>query len=364
MSKILILANNYNTLRIFRRELICEIVRRGHEVAVSIPNTDEENIKLLESYGCNILITNMERRGRNPLKDIVLYLNYRKLLNKEIPDKVITYTIKPNIYGALACKSKHITYYANVTGLGSAFQSKSFINKVVSLLYKISLNKAKKIFFENTGDRDRLVGDNIVRLDQTIVMPGAGVNLDEFDFVEYPSYDQEIRFLFIGRIMKEKGVDELFYAIKKLGYEYPMASFGILGWYEDEYKEVVESLQAEGLIQYYGFQLDVRPYIEKAHCIVLPSYHEGMSNTLLEGAAMGRPLITSNIHGCKEAVLNEESGYLVNAKDGEDLYQKLKKFIKSPYKEKVKMGKSSRTHIEKSFDKKKVVNMTIQELEI
>lgn len=363
MSKILILANHYNTLRIFRRELIKKLAELGNEVIISIPPAEKQEIDTLESYGSRVIITDMERRGMNPVKDISLLNRYKKLLREVNPDKVITYTIKPNIYGSMACKALKIPHYCNVTGLGSAFMADGgLMRKLVSIMYKFSMNKAEKIFFENVGNRDTLVNENIVRAEQTAVMAGAGVNLDEFAFCEYPEDDGAVHFLNVGRIMREKGMDELFYAIRKIKKEYPNTTFDFIGWYEDNYKETVEKMQSENLIAFHGFQSDVTPFIKKAHCIVHPSYHEGMSNTLLESCSMGRPIITSNIHGCLEAVEDEKNGYLCNVKDGEDLYCKIKQFIELPYEKRKEMGHYARKFVEMNFDKNDVVDKTIKEI--
>ncbi len=363
MSRILILANHYNTLRIFRRELIKKLAEFGNEVIISVPPAEQAEIDRLISYGSKVIITDMERRGMNPLKDISLLKRYKKLLKEIAPDKVITYTIKPNIYGSIACKSCKIPHYCNVTGLGSAFMADGgMMRKLVSTMYKFSMNKAEKIFFENVGNRDTLVNEGIVRKEQTVVMAGAGVNLDEFPFCDYPEDDGEVHFLNVGRIMREKGMDEFFYAIRKLKAEHSNTTFDFIGWYEDNYKEIVEKMQTEGLIRFHGFQGDVTPFIKKAHCIVHPSYHEGMSNTLLEASSMGRPIITSNIHGCLEAVDDGKNGFLCNVKDGEDLYEKLKKFYELPYEQKKAMGKYARKFVSEHFDKKDVVNKTIREI--
>ncbi len=363
MSKILILANHYNTLRIFRRELIKKLAELGNEVIISMPPDEQKEIDTIESYGSKVILTDMERRGMNPVKDISLLKRYKKLIKEVNPDKVITYTIKPNIYGSLACKSLKIPHYCNVTGLGSTYMADGgLMRKLVSIMYKFSMNKAEKIFFENVGNRDTLVNEKIVRKEQTVVMAGAGVNVDEFAFCDYPQDDGMIHFLNVGRIMKEKGMDELFYAIKKIKSEYTNTTFDFIGWYEDNYKDTVEQLQNENLISFHGFQSDVTPFIKKAHCIVHPSYHEGMSNTLLESCSMGRPIITSNIHGCLEAVEEGKNGFLCNVKDGEDLYLKLKQFIKLSYEEKKKMGKYAREFVCKNFNKVDVVNKTIEEI--
>ena len=360
--KILVLANHYNTLRIFRRELLKALSDAGHEVVVSIPPCDEENKRILESYGTRVFFTSFDRRGTNPIGDLKLLQEYKKIIRQEKPDKVITYTIKCNIYGAMACKAANVPCYVNVTGLGSTFQQKGKMRMLVSAMYKFSLNKAKKIFFENVGNRNTLVNDGIVRLEQTVVMAGAGVNLSEFEATPYPEERDEVNFLFIGRIMKEKGVDEYFAAIRKLRQNHPNTTFDFIGWYEDDYEQQIHAMEKEGLIRFHGFQADVKPFIRNANCVVHPSWHEGMSNTLLESAAMCRPLITTDIHGCKEAVEEGVNGWLVPLRDEEALYQAMKQFAGLPYEKKAQIGIAGRDYMQKRFDKNDVVAATVKEI--
>ena len=162
--------------------------------------------------------------------------------------------------------------------------------------------------------------------------------------------------------MAEKGVDELFYAIKKLKTEYDNLQFDFIGWYEDNYEDTVKAFQENGLINFYGFQPDVKPFVERAHCVVLPSWHEGMSNTLLEGAAMCKPIITSNIHGCLEAVEDGKTGFLAEVKNKESLYEIMKKFIQLPYESRKQMGINGRQRMEKLFDKNIVVEKTLENI--
>ena len=362
MAEILVLANHYNTLRIFRRELLSRLCKEGHAVTVSIPECDEENRQILESYGCSVVFTPVDRRGMNPFADSLLLARYRKLVREIQPDKVITYTIKPNVYGSLAARQKGIPHYVNITGLGSPFQKGGLSRMLVSALYKASLGRADRVFFENRGNRNTLVRAGIVRPDQAVVMHGAGVNLREFAPAEYPGTEDGVRFLFIGRIMREKGVDELFEAIRRIRAEYPDTFLDCIGWYEDSYQETVEAMEKEGLLSFHGFVNDVRPFIEKAHCVIHPSWHEGMSNTLLEAAAMCRPLITSDIHGCKEAVREGVNGYLTRVRDAESIYQKMRAFLRLSFEEKEKMGREGRRRMVRYFDKDMVVEKTIREI--
>ncbi len=359
--KILILANHYNTLRIFRRELIKKLAEE-HEIVLSIPECDEENKSILESYGTRVIFTKMDRRGTNPIKDIALLREYKRLIKSERPDKVISYTIKCNVYGALACKKHNIDHYANVTGLGSTFQSHGPMRLFVSFLYKHSLKHSKRVFFENVGNRDTLVNDGIVLSEKTFVLNGAGVNLDEFHPSPYPASDEKLNFLFIGRIMREKGVDEYFNVIKRIKSEHPFTEFSFIGWYEDNYEATVRELESSGFLTFYGFQADVKPFIETTHCIVHPSWHEGMSNTLLESAAMCRPLIASNIHGCKEAVDDGINGFLTEVRDSESIYSAICRFIKLSDSERADMGLRGRELMQKRFDKNKIVETTLREI--
>ena len=319
-------------------------------------------VQNLKEMGCHFIETPVDRRGINPATDLKLMMRYFNILGKIKPDLVITYTIKPNIYGGIAARFKRIPYAVNITGLGTAFQNENMIKKLVVFLYKLSCKKAKTIFFENEGNKQVFIENNIIKESRSCTLPGAGIDLDEYKMTPYPEESRNIRFLFIGRVMKEKGVEELFKAAKNIKKIYPEVSFDIVGPMEDDYKERIQSLVRNGIIYYYGYQEDVKPFIKKCDCFVLPSYHEGMANTNLECAACGRPIITSNIHGCLEAVVQNESGYLVEKKNVISLYEAMKKFTLLSYEERLAMGIRSRKHMEMVFDKKNVVKETIREM--
>lgn len=353
--KILILANYDLGLYKFRRELIQALLDRGNQVYIALP--EGEWIAPLINIGCQFAKVAVDRRGMNPIKDIKLLLTYKRLLKKIQPDQVITYTIKPNIYGGLVCKWSNIAYFTNITGLGSAFQKKGLFKRLITRLYKAALKKAKYVFFENEENRKIFVQQRIINENRGILLNGAGINLTEYPWTPIEEVEDRIRFLFIGRVMKEKGVDELFEVARSIRGIYHNVEFDIVGPLEEDYQTVIDQLVRDRIINYYGYQEDVRPYIMKATCLILPSYHEGMANTLLEAAAMGRPLITSNIAGCREAV--NGNGYLVEVGDKQDLHKKVEWFIHLSYKERVQMGQQSRAYIEENFDKRKVVEKTL-----
>ena len=354
--KILILANMDVGLYKFRKELIQELMNQGNDIYISLPFG--ELISKLEALGCHFIDTDVDRRGINPKTDFKLLNHYKKIVKQIRPDLVVTYTIKPNIYGGIICRWMKIPYAINITGLGTAFQNNNLLKKMVVFLYRIALKKAKVVFFENIENMQTIIKHKIIKEHQACLLHGAGVNLEEYGFCEYPD-TEETRFLFIGRIMKEKGVDELFEVAERIRKENPNVFFDIIGPMEDDYKNIVETLLNKGVISYYGYQEDVKPFIQRCHCFVLPSYHEGMANTLLEAAAIGRPLITSDIHGCKEAVLVGQNGYLVEKANSEDLYRKMKQFIELSFDEKEKMGQEARKHMEDFFNKKSVIEKTM-----
>lgn len=355
--KILILANNDVGLYKFRKELIQELIRRGNKIVVSVP--DGELIQDIKNLGVKVILTDVDRRGINPLTDVKLLLRYFRMEATLKPDLVITYTIKPNVYGGVVSRILRIPYAENITGLGTTFQTENLIKKLVCFLYKISSRRAKVVFFENEENKQIFLEHHLIREEQACRLNGAGVNLYEYPYTEYPSEGEPIRFLFIGRVMKEKGVDELFEAARRIKKEYPEAVFDIVGPMEDEYESVVRKLEEEGIIRYYGYQKDVRPFIARCHCFVLPSWHEGMANALLEAGAMGRPLITSRIHGCMEAVVDGESGYLAEKGNEESLIQKFHNFFELERYEQENIGRKSREHIEQFFDKVEIINDTI-----
>lgn len=357
-SKILVVTNHSYMLYRFRKELIEKLLIE-YEVVLSMPFVGHEDD--FKAMGCRCIETNIDRRGMNPIKDLKLMHFYNQLIKKEKPEKVITYSIKPNVYMGMVCRLKSIPYFANVQGLGTAFQNKK-LAKMVTFMYKTSLKKAKKVFFENEANANEFLKRNIIKEDKIKILAGAGINLEHYTYSPYPK-DEVKHFLYLGRIMKEKGMDEFFYAVKKLKEEYKdQVVFDVVGFFEDEYKEQVEQLQQDKIIEFHGFQSNPVPFYEKAHCVVLPSYHEGMSNVLLEAASIGRVVITSNIPGCKETLIDGKTGLLCNVKDAQSLYEKMHDIMEQSNETLEQMGKDARNYMIEKFDKKKVVSDTYKEL--
>lgn len=358
--KVMILANDAVGLYQFRKELIGALLAQN-EVVISLPNGNF--IDELIASGCKFIDTPVDRRGINPVTDLKLFLSYRRILNAEEPDLVITYTIKPNVYGGLASRISGIPYAVNITGLGTAFQSNGLLRKVVAQMYKLGCGKAKVVFFENAENCQTFLDAHIIREEQACRLNGAGVNLEYYKVAEYPAGD-ETKFLFIGRVMKEKGIDELFAATRELAAEGRACSLDVVGMYEEDYKEAIAQGESEGWLHYHGYQKDVRPFIANCHCFVLPSWHEGMANTNLECAASGRPVITSNIHGCLEAVEDGVTGFLCEKQNVDSLFETMKRFCGLTKEQRKTMGLAGRKRMEAVFDKRKVVEETIRRLPI
>lgn len=352
--KILVVSNHSYMLWQFRRELIRRLMEDA-EVVISTPFVGHEQD--FAAMGCRMLETDVDRRGINPVTDFRLYHTYVKILKTERPDMVITYSIKPNIYAGFACRMRKIPYCVNVQGLGTAFQKKG-LAQIVTVMYRTALKKAKTVFFENAENAKLFREKKITPAWQQTILPGAGVNLESYSYQEYPNNDK-VRFLYLGRIMKEKGMDELFWAVQELRKECAgQFVLDLVGFFEDEYKEQVEKLTQDGIAVFHGFQEDPRPYYGKADCVVLPSYHEGMSNVLLEAAATGRPLITSDIPGCREAVKQGISGLLCPVEDRNALLHAMEDFLKLSKEEREAMGRAGRKYMEEQYDKEKVVKKT------
>ena len=340
----------------FRRELIAEL-QKDHEVVLSMPFVGHEDD--FKAMGIKCVHTDVDRRGINPKTDLKLMNTYREILRAEAPDMVITYSIKPNIYAGLVCSMMKIPFCANVQGLGTAFQRKG-LAQFVTALYRTALKKAKVVFFENEGNAREFIDRKILPREKITVLPGAGINLERYPLTAYPENDR-VRFLYLGRIMKEKGIDELFAAMRRLHAQFGnKVILDLVGFFDDDYEAEVKSLVADGIAVFHGFQTEPTPYYAAADCVVLPSYHEGLSNVLLEAAAMGRPVITSDIHGCKETVDSGVSGLLCRVKDAEDLYQKMLQMANMSRPEREQMGLAARQKVEREFEKNMVVTKTIE----
>ena len=358
---LLILTNSIAGLHSFRKEVMMALIDGGYEVYISEPDEDERE-KYFESIGCHIIKTVFDRRGLNPFADIKLMLKYRSLIKQLRPIAVLSYTIKPNIYGGIACRLTKTIQLANITGLGDAIENGGWLQWLAIGLYRFGLGKARRVFFQNSTNRDFCVNKGIAD-DTSVLLPGSGVNLKHHALQEYPS-DGCIRFLYVARLQKDKGVGEYFEASKAIKKKYgERVEFQVLGWKKGDFEKEMDNLDRNGIVRYLGKTSDVRPYLKEAHCTIMPSYHEGMSNVNLESAATGRPVITTNVPGCRETVEDGKTGYIVEAKSVEALINGIERFLGLPYNQKVIMGQNARKKVEKEFDREIVIAAYLKELD-
>lgn len=358
---ILFIINNIVGLYSFRKEVVQACINAGYKVIVSSPIEDDSCKEFFLDIGCDIVNTTIDSRGTNPFKDIKLLFFYYRLISRIKPDTVLTYTIKPNIYGGLACRLAGVKQIANITGLGDALESNGILKYFLVLLYRAALRKCKVCFFQNAANLQFCLANRIVK-GKYQLLPGSGVNLSYFAYSEYPE-SETVVFGYVGRIIKQKGMDELFSAIDVIKSKYGnKIEFRILGYCDHLYADKLETMRRRNLVKFCGASTDVRPFISNIHCLVHPSYHEGMSNVCLESAAMGRPVIATDVPGCRETVNDLETGFLVRPKDIEDLVSKIEKFIQIPLDVKRKMGIAARNKVEKEFNRQIVVERYLCEL--
>ena len=360
--RILVLANKMAGLMSFRKEVMQAMLENGYEVYISIPYDKRFDAQVRE-MGVKIIDTEIDRRGINPITDLKLIKRYKKMLKEVKPDVVLSYTIKPNLYGGLACKWAKVPQLVNITGLGTAVENPGLLQKFVIGLYKCCLRKVRVMFFQNTANME-FCREHGMLSGRSELLPGSGVNLSRFTLTEMPEGDV-VKFICIGRAMKQKGTGDYLDMAEVIKKEYPNTEFHVLGAFDDgEYEGRIKKMHEEGIIVYDGVTTDVRPYIQNVHCTVHASYYpEGMSNVLLESCASGRAIITTARPGCGEIVDEGVNGFITCPHDVEDLCNQVRKFLALSKEERTAMGKAARTMVEKEFDRQIVVNKYLKEIE-
>lgn len=365
MKKVLILVNSIGGFYSFRKELAIKLIEENYKVYISSPevlNTEQE--KYFKNMGCNVIETKIERRGTNPIKDLRLMKTYVGMMKQIKPDLVLTYTIKPTVYGSLACQILKIPYINNITGLGTSIQNKGIVRNISLFLYKTGLRKSSCVFFQNEENKKILFDENIIK-SKTRLVPGSGVNLNENIFEEYNFENEIIKILFIGRLMKDKGSEELLSAADKIKSKYKNIQFDFIGSKEGDYKGRFDEYINKNIVNFYGLQNKegVHNFIKNSSAVINPSYHEGMSNVLLEAAATGRPVLASDIPGCRETFDEGVSGFGFKPKDVHSLVSAIEKFINLPYEQKKAMGIAGRKKMEAEFDRNIVIDAYMKEIE-
>ena len=344
----------------FRHKLLEHLVAEGYEVYVSAPY-DETFFKKLEDCGCYTIDMPISAKGTNPVKDLLLVVRYWSIFKRVKPFLSITYTIKPNIYGSLAAQWSGIHHLPVTTGLGYVFLTNNLTSKIAKCLYRVAFAKAPQVWFLNNDDIQTFKGLKLIADEKIKQLNGEGVDITHFAFFDRASRPREIvKFLFIGRLLYDKGAQEYAEAARELRKKYPHVEFHILGnYWEDNPSaishETLESWVKEGYIVYDGGTSDVRPYLHDADCMVLPSYREGMSCSLMEAAATGLPLVATDVPGCRELVDEGRNGFLCRARDTESLREALERFILLTTNDRIVMGQESRRKMEESFAVDKII---------
>lgn len=355
MGRILVLTNSSGGLYDFRNEFV-QAMLVHHQVYISMPDDVKE--KELAAEGCQIIKTAINRRGINPLEDLKLQRTYSRMMKELKPDLVVTYTIKPNIYGGLAAARRKIPYITTITGLGGAFDRTGILLKLIVTLYKAGLKKAACVFFQNEENKGIFERFGI-KAKKTRMVMGSGVNLERHYYEIYPEGD-ETHFLFVGRVMKERGILEYIEAAKRLHSD--KVFFDIMGYCDEDYQEMLDRLEEDGILHQIGFHTQVHPYLAAAGAIVVASFHEGMSNALIEGAATGRPVIASNISGCLEAFEEGRTGFGFTPGRADELIGAMEKFLALPVEERAAMGRRGREKMEREFDRRLVTEEYMDEV--
>lgn len=358
---VLFLSNHFITLYAFRRELIERLLQRGHRVVLSMP-ADEQN-EYFRALGCEIIDTPMSRRGLNPVEDLKLLRRYRAIMRKVRPDVIFSYTSKPDIYGCMASNALGFRQVCNITGRGNALAYDNLLAATVRALYRASIKNCYKVFFQNADDRDYFRRYGIVK-DNWALIPGSGVNLRQHALTTMPD-DGEIRFLYVGRIMEVKGIDELLDCAVAVRRRHPDTRFYLAGWIEqDEYRDKLARYEKDGYIEYVGFQKDIDAWIRRCHCTILPSHGgEGVPNAVLESAATGRACIVSDVSGSRDAVEEGVTGYLFEVGSSAALIEKVERFLALTKEERERMGLAGHEKAAREFDRELVISAYLREVE-
>lgn len=367
--KILVLSTSAATLLKFRADMMNDMYKAGHEVIAVAPEPENDWAEILAPFGVEYVSISMEKNGTNPFKDIRTFRELYSLICYESPDIVFAYQAKAVVYGCLAAMiAKVDAIYACITGVGSVFSLNGFkgnlIKKVLTLQYKIALSRCNIVFFQNSDNEKMFRNMGLVEDTDTCIVNGSGVNLDYFTPHPFPNDDI---FLFIGRLLRDKGIYEYMEAAKIVKKKYPFARFQILGDFDTNPTSIkrgdIEPYIKDGIIEYLGYNNDVRPFIRDCSVFVLPSYHEGIPRSVLEAMATSRPIITTDAPGCRETVIDGLNGFLVPVQDSEKLAKKMIWMIEHR-EEAEKMGKESLRICREKFDVNKVNEVILKAMNL
>lgn len=356
---VLMTANAAWNIWNFRRAVVRAILADGHQVTILAPF--DESLTALEELGCRVLLIEMNVKGLNPFEDMKLVQRFKRVFRAEKPDVILSYTIKNNIYGAVAARLLSVPFLPNVTGLGTAFLSGGLLRTIAEHLYRSAFRGLPIVFFQNEDDRELFIARRLIQLDQTVLLPGSGIDLDYFQPAPYSTADEPPVFLMIARLLRDKGVVEFVDAAREVKAQRPDVRFQLLGAIAAENRSAIDAatLQSwvrEGVIEYLGTTADVRPAIAKSSCVVLPSYREGAPRTLIEASAMARPLVATDVPGCRAVVEDGVTGFLCAPRDARSLADSLNKILHLSISAREALGRAGRSRMERFYDQNIVIS--------
>lgn len=355
--KIAIVLNTSWNIYNFRMGLVRSFLQQGHDVYTIAPR--DRYSRLLEEQGCHYVEVRMDSRGANPLKDMALIGELYRIYKRVRPDVILHFTIKPNIYGSIAARLVNIPVINNVCGLGTIFLNNNLVSLIAILMYRFSFRFPRNIFFQNEDDMKLFIDKGLVRKNRSSLLPGSGIDLQRFRPVG-KKINEKFTFLLISRLIHDKGVLEYVEAARLLKEKGLTASFQVLGPKDPHHKrgiplDIIEDWIRSGTIDYLGTTDDIASSISQADCIALPSYREGAPRSLLEAASMGRPLIASDVPGCRQVVSDRENGFLCKPRDARDLADKMFEMANLTPEALNTMGRKGRQMMEEKFDEKIVI---------
>jgi glycosyltransferase involved in cell wall biosynthesis len=363
--KVAVVLNTSWNIVNFRMNLIKSLQEQGHEVHAIAPY-DIHTPELIQA-GCIYHKVKMDSRGANPIKDLALIVELYFIYKNIRPDIILHYTIKPNVYGTLAANFLQIPVVNNVCGLGTVFLKEGLVSSIAKFLYRLSFRYARKVYFQNPDDLNLFINEKLVPESVVDLLPGSGIDLNKFKPLPF-NRNKEFTFLLISRLITDKGVLEYIDAIRQLKAEGIEARFQILGSIDEMHKrgikkEIIESWISAGTVEYLGTTDDVRPFIEKADCVVLPSYREGTPRVLLEAASSAKPIIATDVPGCREVVEDQVNGLLCKLKDSKDLANKMRTVSHYTDDQLKMLGINGRLKVESQFDESLVINKYLHTLD-
>ena len=365
--RIVITVNMAWNLANFRSGLIQALQRSGYKVIALAPA--DAHVSRLNVLGCEFVHIPMDNKGTNPIRDLFLLARYFRVLRRLRPFALLGFTIKPNVYGSIAANIIGIPVINNIAGLGTTFLRGGWLNKVARTLYGVALARSRKVFFQNPEDRDLFVSLGLVKTGQTELLPGSGVDVERFS----PSAPRSIvgrpfRFLLVARLLWDKGVGEYVAAVRLLRENGYQIDAQLLGFVDSNNpsaisREQVQAWENEGVVNYLGVADDVRPFLDEADCVVLPSYREGAPRALLEAACMAKPVITTDAPGCRNVMIPEQTGFMVPVRDAQALFDAMKRMIVLPECDRFAMGSAGRDFVMANYDERLVLSAYVRALE-